>query len=198
MGRRQRQRQKQRQRQRQIHRQKISARLGVLQLMRPFVSEGVAKLVFNAMVLPLFDYADTVWANSYAVHLDRIQKLQNRAARIILKCKIRDVHVTDMLHKLGWKTCAQRYAMHRAVLVFKCVNGLAPTYLSGAFNQVGSLHTHSTRQAAQGQLALPKVFTDSGKRCFTYTGAVTFNSLPFKIRSAESLNIFKQRLSHFM
>jgi hypothetical protein len=98
-----------------------------------------------------------------------------------------------MLHKLGWKTCAQRYAMHRAVLIFKCVNGLAPTYLSGASNQVGSLHTHSTRQAAQGQLALPNIFTDSGN-----TGAETFNSLPFKIRSAESLNIFKQRLSHFM
>jgi hypothetical protein len=76
--------------------------------MRPFVSDEVAKLLFNAMVLPLFEYADTVWANSYAVHLDRLQKLQNRAARIILKCKIRDVHVTDMLHKLGWKTCAQR------------------------------------------------------------------------------------------
>jgi hypothetical protein len=96
----------------------------------------------------LFNYADTVWANSDAVHLDRFQKLQTRAARIIMKCKIGGVHVTDLLHK--------RYELHRAILVFKCLNGLAPTYLSGVFNQVGNSHRHSTRQVAHGQLALAK------------------------------------------
>jgi hypothetical protein len=175
-----------------------SARLGVLRRIRPFISQDVAKLLFNAMVLPLLDYGDTVWANTYDKHLDRLQKLQNRAARIILQCKTRDMHVTDMFTQLGWMTCAQRQRLHKAIMVYKSVNSLAPAYMSRMFHHIGEIHSHSTRQAAADHLFLPKIYSESGKRSFKYSGTITFNSIPIEVRSVSSLHVFKKTVIQHM
>jgi hypothetical protein len=41
-------------------------------------------LFFNSYILPIFDFCCTVWGNCSEAGIQRITKLQKRAARIIL------------------------------------------------------------------------------------------------------------------
>ena len=51
-----------------------------------FFTKGAATLVYNAVILPLFDYCDIAWSNLLQQDIDRLQPLQNRSARIITRC----------------------------------------------------------------------------------------------------------------
>ncbi len=68
---------------------KISQQLGVLRVRRHLTID-TAKMLYNSLVLPLFDYCDVV---------RRLQKLQNRGAHIILKADSR-AHINDMMSDL--------------------------------------------------------------------------------------------------
>ena len=56
---------------------------------RPYVRNDTLKSIYNALIQPLFDYCDIVWGNINEGLTDRLQKLQNRAARVIAgQCKL--------------------------------------------------------------------------------------------------------------
>ena len=64
---------------------KASLAIGVLKRVRPFISKGVAVQIYNALILPHFDYCSSVWDCMSGYLSDKLQKLQNRAARVITK-----------------------------------------------------------------------------------------------------------------
>ncbi len=59
---------------------KISSKIGILRSLRNTVPIDTLKLMYNAIVLPLFDYADTVYDAASETNKSRIQRLQTRAA----------------------------------------------------------------------------------------------------------------------
>ena len=87
-----------------------------------------------------------------------MQRLQNRAARIVTKTSYYDLSVrsTDLIKKLGWQTIEQRRDFLTSSLMFKCVKGLAPNYLCDKFNPVASIHSYNTRHASNNNLFLPQ------------------------------------------
>ena len=52
--------------------------------------------------MPYFNYCSTVWGNIGIGLADKIQKLQNRAARILTFSNY-EVHSNVLLDELGWK-----------------------------------------------------------------------------------------------
>ena len=62
---------------------KISSGLASLKQVRPFVPTEVLISILKALILPYFDYCDIVWAGLNKGLSERIDKLYNRAARII-------------------------------------------------------------------------------------------------------------------
>ena len=63
---------------------KISSRLGVLGRVRKFVQHRQRIMLCNALILPHFDYASTVWSNTSAKFINPLINLQKRAAKLIL------------------------------------------------------------------------------------------------------------------
>ena len=64
---------------------KISKKLGVLKRLKPFMSGDALLKVYNCIICPHFNYCSTVWsAAKNSSNIDRLLKLQKRAARIIL------------------------------------------------------------------------------------------------------------------
>jgi hypothetical protein len=51
--------------------------------MKKIVPKTTLKKVYNAIILPHFDYCSLVWDNCSDYLIDKLQKLQNRAARVI-------------------------------------------------------------------------------------------------------------------
>ena len=65
-------------------REKVSAGISSIRRIKPFVDQETLILIYNAIVRPYFDYCCEVWDVFSEAQSKRLQKLQNRAARIIL------------------------------------------------------------------------------------------------------------------
>ena len=57
----------------------IANRLSFIRRISGFTSKIVSQHIFNAIVLPFFDYADTVWGHTYPTHLKRLYGLQTKS-----------------------------------------------------------------------------------------------------------------------
>ena len=50
---------------------------------KSFVSQDTLKMIYNALILPHFDYCSLVWSNCSETLKLNLQKLQNRTLRVI-------------------------------------------------------------------------------------------------------------------
>ena len=81
---------------------KIASGIGAIKRIRPFVSPEILHYIYNALVQPHFDYYSIVWGNCGKTLSERLQKLQNRAARILTSSSF-DADARYLLQQLGWK-----------------------------------------------------------------------------------------------
>ncbi len=75
-------------------------------------------------------------------------------------------------------------------LVFKCLNGQCPEYLSNTLTRVSDI---STRQSRHGSITLrcPKYSCKTeGGRTFAVTAVKEWNKLPINIRSSQNVKLF--------
>jgi len=59
------------------------------------------------------------------VHLQRLQSVQNAAARLVSGTPRRE-HIPPVLRELHWLRVSERIDFKIAVLVWKCIHGRAP------------------------------------------------------------------------
>ena len=76
------------------------------------------------MILPKLDYCDFVWNNLAPSRYNALERLQTRAARIILKES--SLSHEHLLRQLSWMSLKARSNMHIVTFVFKCVYNNAP------------------------------------------------------------------------
>ena len=93
-------------------------------------------------------------------------------------------------------TIRRRIIFKTAVLVYKCLHGMSPPYLS-TYCKPTSSHggRRHLRSAESGQLTVPRTKTNYGDRSFAVHGPVVWNSLPAELRLLDtSLPVFRKRL----
>ena len=64
---------------------KVTSAIGALRRIRALISQSTAVLIYNSLIQPHFDYCSLVWDGLSDQLSDKLQKLQNRAATVILK-----------------------------------------------------------------------------------------------------------------
>ncbi len=64
-----------------VMRSKISRRLSVLKRVRSYLTEDLTTKLHNAIVLPLFDYCDTIYETTDHLALSKLQRLQHIGAK---------------------------------------------------------------------------------------------------------------------
>ena len=156
---------------------KVSSAIGALKRVRPFIPKETAIQIYNALILPNFDYCSTVWDYLSGYLSDKLQKLQNRAARIITKLPF-DTNSDHLLSTRNWERLSIRRKKQKALMMCKTMNGLTPEYLQRLFAQ--SYSNYNLRNS-EGKLALPKPRTNYLKHSFSYSGATLWNNLPDKM-----------------
>ena len=77
-------------------------------------------------------------------------------------------------------------------MVFKCLNGLAPTYLSSKLAKRSSCHKYNARRASDIHLPLYK--TTTAQRWFFYRAAKEWNSLTEYAELCKSVAAFKKEV----
>ena len=88
--------------------------------------------IYNSLVQPHFDYYSLVWGNCGKTLSNKLQKLQNFAARVITSSNF-DVDVDSLFHKLSWKDLKSQRQIQNALMVFISLTGLVPEYRSSKF-----------------------------------------------------------------
>ena len=148
--------------------------------------------IYNSLVQPHFDYYSLVWGNCGKTLSNKLQKLQNPAARVITSSNF-DVDVDSLFHKLSWKDLKSQRQIQNALMVFKSLNGLVPEYPTSKFIKRNESN-YSLRDSVNKLVPFPR--TNDMKNSFSYSGATLWNSLPCNIRESGSLNQFKRLLYH--
>ena len=169
---------------------KINQRLGVLRRVKEFLDLNTRCVLHTSLVLPLFDYGDTIWGDkNNSILMNSLQVLENKAAKIILNQQQR-YSSTKALEELKWTTLATRRHNHRCTFIYKCMNGLIDFDFELAKNE--DVHGHNTRQ--RRDLHLPRAKTNKGKQRPTYQAFMDFNNLEHELKNATSLYNFKKLL----
>lgn len=135
----------------------------------------------------------SVWDECNVTLCDKLQKLQNRAARVITKSSY-DVSAHHLLTSLRQDNLAKGRKKLKAILMFKILNGLSPDYLQDLF----SIRTtkYNVRNLEM-KLNLAKPNTNYLKKSFSYSAASLWNNLPNNLRTIESVRSFKKEVNRF-
>ena len=108
----------------------ISSKISLLKQLSLYIPVEAQKLYYQGNILPLIDYGSSTWGTTSNINIERISKLQKRAARIILNAPF-DTASAEMFNTLGWQTVTQRHNYNKAVLVYKALNDpLHPIFLT--------------------------------------------------------------------
>jgi hypothetical protein len=128
-------------------------------------------------------YCSAVWSKTSQINIEKLQAVQNFAARIVTGTREYD-HVT-----LGWLPVKYMLKLREAIFAFKCLKGLAPTYLCEKFHVRSDVHDANTRQ--KNILDIPMYRSAAGQRTFHYRAVSFWNSLPQSLKNIDSLTHFK-------
>ena len=70
-----------------------------------------------------------------------------------------DANADNLIQKLGWIKLDSQRKIHRAVMVYKLLNGRTPDYLSSKFVDRSSVSSNSLKDT-EGKLAIPQAHTN--------------------------------------
>ena len=175
----------------------ISSRISLLRNLSYFVPENVQKMFYQSYVLPLIDYGSSSWGSTTKLNIERINKLQKRAARIILKVDYITPSV-EMFQRLRWMTVSQRINYNKAVLTYKALNNLTPAYISDLLTPTAIAYNRNLRSSKNGSLMVPKTRTSFYTGSFTVSAPKLWNTFPTSVKQATSLNTFKRAMIEFI
>ena len=137
------------------------------------------------------DYCNALYYRLKAETIDKLQRVQNCAARLVLKVNRFDhVSTNEMFNKLHWLKIKERIVYKILLIVHKCVNGVAPKELSDMFQFVRSDRTR--------RLDVKFCIGLMGERAISVCGPKLWNALPQELRQETSTEDFKKSLKTFL
>jgi len=97
-------------------------------------------------------------------------------------------HITLVLRDLRWLPVCQRIKYKLAMTVYKCLRGLAPTYLADDCLAISAIAgKRYLRSARTETLSVPRTMTTLGMRSFAVAGPVIWNSFTSRSANCNSL-----------
>ena len=164
---------------------KANKKLNVLLRMQSFLSVEKREIIFKSFIESQFKYCPLVWMFCSPKSNDKINRLHERSLRIVnndfeslyeellSKCNSFSIHGQN-IHRL-------------AIEIYKVANGLS----AGEFENLFDFKDQYT-------IHIPSVNTElKGKNSIRYFGAVIWNAIPLSIKTATSLNAFKNRIKYW-
>jgi hypothetical protein len=165
---------------------------------RNILTVSATEQLVHALVTSRLDYCNSLLYGVPDYQINCLQRLQNIAARIVTRCDRRD-HITPVLKSLHWLPVKYRIDFKILLLVYKCLNSLAPSYLCELIKPYHQDH-YSTRRNQQNCLQKPPLFNlkSYGEKSFTYAAPTEWNKLPLEVKSAPSVENFKSSLKTYL
>ena len=171
---------------------KANRALGLIKYSKKYLPSDVLNKMYRGIVEPHLSYCSSVWGCCSNSKINVLQKIQNRAARIVTNSPY-DASAAPLIQNLGWPTINNLIRKETATLTYKSLNSLAPVYMRKLFTKYSDDRERSLR-STETDLRLPLLKTVNGQKAFSYRGAKLWNSLEKEAKLAPSLKTFKERL----
>ena len=154
----------------------------------------------HSNILSIIDYCNAVYGVLTEKNIHKLQKIQNNAVRFIFKLygKEKQKHIMPYLKKLHFLPIRFRIKFKAALLVFKCLNNIAPTYLCNMI-ELRDIRRRSVRLDDDYYIVKvpkPPNFTRTFG-AFSYQGPKIWNELPYSIRCMTDIEYFKRDLKTY-
>ena len=148
------------------------------------------------MIISRLDYCNSVFAGLPADQVAQLQRIQNNAARLVIRKRKRD-HVRPPLKELHLLPVKFRCQYKIATLAYRHFEGSLPPYLSSSLCTYEP--SRSLRSSKEKLLKIPKRNLKSfGERSFSFMAPSVWNSLPADLRNLPTLSQFKSNLKTFL
>jgi len=170
-----------------------------LKSIRRSLTTEATRALLQAFIVCRLEYCNSLLARVAEVYLQRLQSVQNAAARLLSGARRHD-RITRVLETLHWLPVRKRIIFKTAVLVWKCLHSIAVPYLVDLRVPVASAQCRQhLRSASSGMLLVPRTRTTIGQRSFAVNGPTTWNWLPASLRSSDmTLRTFRRQLKTFL
>ena len=164
---------------------KASRQISALQRLTGLLDLPSRKAIYASLIFSNFDYCPLVWFFTSWASITKIQKLQERALRFVLKDST-STWLRNTIIQGGVDSF--RILKTVAVEIYKILNGMGPKYLSPALSR--SITTYNLLDL--NKLIQPlKRTTTFGIKSLAYYGTHLWNIIPHDVKGALTLNNFK-------
>ena len=154
--------------------------LRALRHIRKFIDGPTANTVACCIVASRIDYCNSVLAGVSDYSLQRLQRVQNTAARIVCNATSR-APASPLLRQLHWLPVAHRIQYKIALITFKILAVKEPSYLFSFLTPLSSNRPDSSRQlrsSEQNLLSVPLAKSVLHSRAFSVFAPRLWNMLP--------------------
>ena len=183
---------------------------------RRCIDAATANTIATSIIGSRIDYCNSLFTGLTNNDLHRLQRVQNRAARIVDNIKGRRTTSSDLLlRKLHWLPVPNRIDYKVALLTFKTLTSHQPAYLNSLL--IPYQPSRSLRSTSGHLLTVPRTTTAFTSKAFSSYAPRLWNRLPQSIRdlafspisnltsdttlppySHPNLNTFKSALKTFL
>ena len=154
---------------------------------RNMLTQEHTESLVHAVTSSRLDYCNSLFFNMPKENLDKLQKVQNAAARLVTRKRKRD-SMSAVLKELHWLNVESRIIFKMILMVYKVIYGLCSENLTVNYKQ------HNCRPNDFLLLETRAVKTKYGRRTFEYAGPRLWNALPLDVRTIECIDTFKKKL----
>ncbi|XP_072039772.1 uncharacterized protein [Amphiura filiformis] len=167
--------------------------VGVIKRTFDHMDEHVFKTLYKSMVHPHLEYANSVWSPYLKRDIDKLEKVQRRATKIVPS--LRDIPYATRLLLLDLPTLENRRLRRDLIQVYKILHELQDIAVSKMFDMtrnVEGLRGHDLKINKQ------RCFSRLRQNCFSQRVCNVWNKLPAAVVHAQSTNIFKNGIDEFL
>lgn len=168
---------------------KVSKKIGFMKRSCTFVKRQYKIIVYSTIIEPQFTYCASIIFLCTVTDLKRLQTLQNKAMRFILKKRL-DTRIIDMLNELNWLSVYQACIYYTLILIFKMKNDMLPPYLSANLKRNSEFHDRNLRN--KDDFKLPRYTKECAQNSLFYRGVQRFNETTYEMKNCSSIATFKK------
>jgi hypothetical protein len=150
-----------------------------------YLTSEKLKILVTAYIESQFNYCPLVWMFHSREANNKINRLHERALRLLYKDK--SLTFEQLLEKDGSFTIHERNLQKLATEMYKVKHNLCPKPFLDIFVK---------KERGNGDFVIPRIKTvNRGEETVRYRGPMTWKLVPEDIREAESLAIFKNKIT---
>ena len=151
---------------------------------KSILSQSHLETLLHSVISSKLDYCNIILYGITKSNLNKLQKLQNAAARLVYKLPRRSrTSVSDLIRKLHWLRVDEHIIFKMMTIVYKFFTSNGPAFIN---------HLLQIDDCEKRSLKLEHFTSKYGKRSFRYAAPRFWNQLPSELRNQMCLKSFKK------